>query len=104
MPKLRMTTESELQKYTAKGLREVGCLVYKFASPSRRGVPDLILIKPDGDTIYVEMKSPNGKGRLSKLQEIEIKKIRNNNAMVLVVESQAQADNLIIAIECEVHT
>ena len=68
------SNERELQAYACKALRDVGCLVYKFSSPAKRGVPDLIIVPPNGKVIFVEMKHPNGRGKLSKLQVIEILK------------------------------
>jgi hypothetical protein len=56
----------------------------------RKGWPDLLLIFPiSGETVYVEMKRPDGTGVLAKLQSIERKKIRNQGASAYVCDSYA---------------
>jgi hypothetical protein len=50
-----------------------------------RGVPDCIFINPTGYVIFIEFKSE--KGRLSKLQKIEIDKLKAVRAVVYVVNS-----------------
>jgi len=61
-----------------------GWLVYKFVSPSNRGVPDKIFLKK-GRIVFVEFKQPGGK--LSPLQIRQIKKLRLQGFTVLVVDS-----------------
>ena len=96
-------TEGELQKYFTKELRAIGCLVYKFSSQGRRGVPDLLIIAPDGDVSFVELKAPTGKGRLSALQTITIEKMRSNNANVSVIDNKLACDNFVLVLECKAH-
>ena len=90
--KMKMSTERDLEAYGKKQLQGIGCLVYKFSSPAKRGVPDSIVILPDGAVVFIEYKHPNGQGKLSKLQEIEIKKIRAKGCYVAIVDSKAQVD------------
>ena len=62
-------------------------LVRKVHVEGRKGWPDLELIFPiTGETVRVEMKNPNGRGRLEKLQKAEHKKIRKRNAVVYVCQ------------------
>lgn len=35
-----------------------GCKVYKFRSPGNNGVPDRLILCPNGITRYVELKAP----------------------------------------------
>lgn len=88
-------TEAELEKGTLKLLREAGALCYKFVSPNKRGVPDDIILLGGGLVIFAEFKNPNGTGRLSKLQEINIEKLRRFNYIVYVVDSVESAERLI---------
>jgi hypothetical protein len=90
-----MATEKTLQQYVAKKFRAAGWLVYKFASPSYRGVPDLMLVAPDGWVMFIEVKHPDGTGRLSKLQHFEIAQLRAHNAEVHVVDSKEQANEIL---------
>lgn len=95
----RITTEAQLEKYGKKELRSIGCLVYKFVSPAKRGVPDDIVVCPDGQIIFIEYKAPNGSGKLSKIQRVEIQKLRDNKARVLIIEHVEQVNNLVHAIK-----
>lgn len=60
-------------------------LMYKWTSPSRIGVPDDILISPQGKVIFMEFKQLGKKPTV--MQEREHNRIRNNNAEVYVVDS-----------------
>ena len=62
-------TESKLQGACAKYARQNKVLVRKVHCEQRRGWPDLLLIFPGkGKVVFVEMKNPNGRGKLSALQ------------------------------------
>lgn len=74
-------TEKTLQQKVVKFCTSNGILAYKFASPAHAGVPDLILIA-HGKTIFLELKHPNGTGRLSALQTATIAKMRAHGAEV----------------------
>ena len=80
--------ESKLQSTCIRFAEEHGVLVRKVHVEGRRGWPDLELIfPPSGLTIRVEMKHPNGRGVLSKLQLIEHKRIQKRGGIVYVCES-----------------
>ena len=65
--------EKEIERKFKKALEAKGCLVYKFASPNCRGVPDRIVITTTGKILFVELKTE--KGVLSKLQKVQIKNL-----------------------------
>lgn len=90
-----MTTEATFQAFVCKKCISHGILVYKFESPSRRGVPDLILVFPGGEVVFIELKNPSGKGRLSKLQQVEIAKLRDQGATVYVCDSKEEIEEII---------
>ena len=77
--------ESKIEKEVCKYAESKGFLVYKFVSPGRTGVPDRICVDNVGRTFYVEFKQ--GDGRLSPMQVREIKRLRDNGAMVFVVNN-----------------
>lgn len=62
-----MRLERDLQAYIKKECQRVGILCYKLEATSHRGMPDLMLLKA-GRAAFVEVKSPTGRGRLTKLQ------------------------------------
>lgn len=90
-----MNSEKALQGRLKRHLERVGCLCYKFAAINRRGVPDLLVIPPSGKTFYIEVKNPNGKGRLTKLQDHQIGLIRERGADVFVVDDIVLADKIV---------
>lgn len=75
--------ESKIEKALVKRVNEAGGLVRKLAWVGRRGAPDRLVKLPDRPPIFVETKAPNG--RLSKLQEIEHRRMRAAGLDVRVV-------------------
>ena len=88
-------SESSLQACIKKMCKENNILCYKWSSPSCRGVPDLILVFPSGRVTFVEVKNPNGKGRLSDLQKLQIDKLTKQGASVYVCDSKEIATHII---------
>ena len=62
--------ESQIEAKLVRMVREHGGLCYKFVSPNNPGVPDRIIITPDGRTVYVELKTEVG--RLANIQQWQI--------------------------------
>jgi hypothetical protein len=101
-----MKTEKQLQNYLKRQCGENNILYYKFSSPAKRGVPDVILVHclnvhtnmPDR-VRFVELKSPSKTGRLSALQLLEIANLRDAGAIVHVIETVEQVDNIIKALK-----
>lgn len=94
MLKMNTKTESALQKHLKRWCERYGIACYKFASPSRRGVPDLILIYK-GRVVFVELKSPAKTGKLSTLQRYELKLLTLHGAEVYVIDDYDQANAII---------
>lgn len=67
-----MTKELErtIEKYFVQGVRKLGGKAYKFVSPGNVGVPDRIVVWPDGSVEFVELKTKTGKLSLSQAQQI----------------------------------
>lgn len=70
--------EKEVEKFLVREVKKIGGISFKFISPGNAGVPDRIVILPTGKVVFVELKTDNGK--LTKLQEAQIKKISNLGA------------------------
>jgi hypothetical protein len=66
----------------------------KVVAVGQVGFPDLFLARY-GRIILVEVKSPTGKGRLSKKQQREIERLKNAGIKVYVIEDYEGADNVI---------
>jgi hypothetical protein len=50
--------ESTLERRLVREVEHIGGRAPKWVSPGNRGVPDRIVILPNGRTVYVEMKAP----------------------------------------------
>ncbi|WP_217597846.1 VRR-NUC domain-containing protein [Cohnella sp. GbtcB17] len=61
--------EASLEQTLVHEVEKRGGLCWKFTSPGTVGVPDRIVIAPNGTVAFVEMKAPNG-----KLQPIQRKR------------------------------
>ena len=87
-------SEKNLQRYliVSAELHDIFCR--KVQAIGHVGFPDLFLAR-NGRIVLVELKSPTGKGRLSKKQEKEIERLRNEGINVYVIDSYAGADDVI---------
>lgn len=70
--------EKEVEKFLVREVKKLGGISFKFISPGNAGVPDRIVILPNGRVVFAELKTD--KGKLTKLQEVQIKKISDLGA------------------------
>ena len=75
--------EKEVEKYLVREIKKLGGVSFKFISPGNAGVPDRIVMLPNGRVVFVELKTD--KGKLTKLQESQIRKISGLGAEVKVL-------------------
>ena len=87
-------SERNLQRYLiiSAELHDIFCR--KVQAVGHVGFPDVFLAR-NGRIVLVELKSPTGKGRLSKKQEKEIERLRNEGINVYVIDSYAGVDDVI---------
>ena len=74
-------------------VRERGGLCYKFVSPANPGVPDRLVITPDGRVVFVELKTEVG--RLAKIQHWQIEEMKARGADVRIVKGIDQAKTFV---------
>lgn len=67
--------EREIEKKLVDGVRKLEGRAYKFVSPGNDGVPDRIVVLPQRVPKFIELKTEYG--RLSDLQKVQIKRLRN---------------------------
>lgn len=91
-----MILEKDVERHLKRQIKKRGGLSLKWTS-TIRGVPDQIVLLPNGDTIFVELKKPDGKTR--KLQDKMIKNLRDLKQTVFVCYTKYQVDNLISDLE-----
>lgn len=75
--------ESRIERWLGRNVRAIGCLYYKFVSPGNAGVPDRLLILPDGKVWFVEIKDE--KGKLSQQQIRQQDRMRAAGATVYTI-------------------
>ncbi|WP_293009555.1 MULTISPECIES: VRR-NUC domain-containing protein [unclassified Oscillibacter] len=76
--------ESAIEAKLVRMVRDRGGLCYKFVSPGNPGVPDRIVITPDGKTIYAELKTEVG--RLAAIQKWQITEMQKRGMDVRVLK------------------
>ena len=79
-------TEAALQRKCIVYCWENDIMAYKMDA-STRGFPDLLLIFENGHVAFVELKNPNGSGRLSAMQISTIQKLTDRHVDVQVIDS-----------------
>ena len=67
--------EKEIEQKLKKMVERHGGLCLKWVCPGWLGVPDRICLLPGGIVIFVELKRPDGKGRLGAMQKWWAKKL-----------------------------
>jgi len=91
--------EKDIEAKVKKYAEAKSCLFYKFTSPGRRGVPDRLIIAPNGTPGMLELKAPGNEP--TPLQLIELRKLRERNVMASWADSFYAAcafvDNLVKA-------
>lgn len=80
--------ESTIEARLVREVKKRGGLCYKFTSPGNPGVPDRIVVLPDGVTVYVELKTEIG--RLANIQKWQIEELRKRGAEVRVLKGMDQ--------------
>lgn len=85
--------ESTIEARLVREVKKRGGLCYKFVSPNNPGVPDRIVITPDGKTIYVELKTQLG--RLAKIQQWQIGEMRKRGVDVRVLKGMDAVENFV---------
>ena len=89
-----VSDEQSLQNYLFSLAKKHGYYCRKVRAVGHTGFPDVFLAH-GGQCVLVELKSPTGKGRLSKKQEREISKLLKAGISVHVVDKIHEVDYAI---------
>lgn len=87
----KSVSESYIQKHVCNYARKNGWIVFKFASPAQKGVPDCLFIK-SGRVLFVEFKKPGAKP--TKLQAHTHEIMRSAGARVYVIDDVEEGKEL----------
>ncbi|MEG2412874.1 MAG: VRR-NUC domain-containing protein [Clostridium sp.] len=85
--------ESKIERYLKRQIELLGGKALKFISPGVSGVPDRIILLPQGKMIFVELKAPGKK--LRALQEYRVKELRALGFRVEIIDTIEKVDMLI---------
>lgn len=88
-----MEREKEIEAYIRRGITKMGGLFFKFVSPGNDGVPDRIVVFPDGGIVFTELKAKNGK--LSAVQMYQIDRLISLHQQVCVVYGMGGAEEFL---------
>lgn len=88
-----MREEGYVEQWLGNKVRQLGCLYYKFVSPGNAGVPDRLLVLPDGRVWFVELK--DAAGRLSPQQRRQHERLGKCKAKTFVVYGMDEARSFI---------
>lgn len=89
----KLKTESQIEAYLVKKIKQLGGIAFKFVSPGNAGVPDRLVVLPGGKIIFVELKKPGGK--TTPLQDSQIARLMKLGCDVGVVHSIEEADDCV---------
>ena len=87
---LEKTVEKEL---CDRVKNELGGWALKFVSPGQNGVPDRVILVPDGRIYFVEIKAPGKK--LRKLQEHVCGLIKQLGFKVLRIDTKEKVEDFV---------
>lgn len=85
-----------MERRLVKMVKERGGLCYKFTSPGNPGVPDRIVITPEGQIIFVELKREVGS--LQRIQEWQLDEMRKRGADVRVIKGLDKAKAFVVEV------
>lgn len=85
--------ERDIEAYLVKRVKEMGGISYKFTSPSKRSVPDRLVLMPKGHLYFVECKAPGCKPTAA--QHREHTRMRDLGFLVAVVDSMECVEELL---------
>ena len=75
--------EKDIEKVLVDEVKRLGGRAYKWVSPGNAGVPDRIVIFPDREPVFVELKTDTG--TLTALQKVQIDRLQALGQLVYIV-------------------
>ena len=85
--------EKTIEHKLAVTVKKHGGIAVKFVSPNYDGMPDRLVLLPDGVCAFVEVKAPNKKPR--PLQKVRHKTLKRLGFKVYVLDDAEQIGGII---------
>lgn len=95
-----MGPESKFEKEFREDIESMGGECIKFKA-SEAGWMDRIVLMPYGKTHWVELKRPDGKGKVSKLQKYQKKRLINLGHNVWTIETEKEKADFLWKLNLE---
>jgi len=89
--------EKEIEATLVRAVKKRGGIAPKFVSPGFCGMPDRIVLLPEGRGAFVELKAPGEKPRA--LQIVRMRQLRQLGFRVYVVDSKEQIGDVLDEIQ-----
>jgi Holliday junction resolvase len=90
-------TEQQIQTKIIKYLESIDAYVVKIVSASKSGVPDLLCCY-EGKFIAIEVKRPESRNTVSKLQSYNLDMVEKSGGISFVAWSQEYVEEQILAL------
>lgn len=81
-------SEKYLERKLVKAVEQIGGMCIKIHNPYYRGLPDRLVVMPDGGIVWVELKTLGKKP--TKLQELAHAELRKREQAVYIIDSEAK--------------
>ena len=85
--------EKQIENKLATEAKKLGGIAVKFVSPSFDGMPDRLVLIPDGHIAFVELKAPSKKPRPLQLSRHRL--LRSLGFRVYVIDSAEQIGGML---------
>jgi len=85
--------EQEIELQLARAVKNMGGRAVKFMSPGFDGMPDRLVLLPDGKCGFVEVKAPGKKPRA--LQVVRHEMLKEWGFKVYVLDAKEQIEEII---------
>lgn len=86
-------SEKSIERYLVARAKKLGLPCLKYSNPSVAGYPDRLLVLPDGQVVWVELKSKGRKPtKLQLARHAELSGLRHS---VKVIDNRADVDALM---------
>ena len=85
--------EKEIEEYLVRLVHKCGGKAYKFVSPGNAGVPDRLVVFPNGVLAFIELKAPGEKTR--PIQDHEINRLRRFGQLVVILDGKTKIDSFV---------
>ncbi len=89
--------EKQIEQKLIKAVKAMGGLALKFISPSMNGVPDRLVLLPEGRMAFVEVKAP-GK-HMRQLQVKQKSKLESLGFQVYIIDDERQIGGILDEIQ-----